>query len=283
MKKLQVFIVLFIFLFLDYNNISCRYNKDLTPLAAEHNDRLEKIKEKGVLTIVSANSPPFCYLDHNTGEITGIDGEIITEVARRLGVKVEMKITTFNDLITKLLEDDEIDCVVSGMYDIPERRKLVNFTNTWYRDYEIFVVPKLSTIQFKEDLKDKIIGIQAGTADQPYVEKLKEQGDIKDFVLFVDQPTLLNELNSVKIAAGISDKLTFSYITNMDRRLHLRPLINIQVKGEVAVALRYEDTTLLNAINEKINEMKKDRTLNNIVKKYGLDENDIVPPPLYSD
>ncbi|MDS0526669.1 hypothetical protein NNC19_13335 [Clostridium sp. SHJSY1] len=38
---------------------------------------MEKIKEKDVLTIVSANSPPFCYLNPDTGEITGIDGEII--------------------------------------------------------------------------------------------------------------------------------------------------------------------------------------------------------------
>ncbi|MDS0527689.1 ABC transporter substrate-binding protein [Clostridium sp. SHJSY1] len=282
MKKLQIFILLFIFLFSNYANIFIRCNKTLNPSAATDNDRLEKIKEKGVLTIVSANSPPFCYLDPDTGSITGIDGDIITEVAKRLGVnKVEMKITIFDELFTRLLEDDEIDCVVSGAFDTPERRKLVNFTTPWYKSYEIFVVPKLSNIQFKEDLKDKIMGIQAGTVDQPYAEKQKEQGLIKDLVLFPDQITLLNDVNFSKIPVGMSDALTFSYITNKYTRLHLRALIDIPIKGEAAAALRYEDTTLVNAMNEKINDMKRDKTFNKIIKKYGLDEKNIVPPPPY--
>ena len=103
MKKFQIFILIVIFL-LGYTNILCENTMELKALAINNNistadDRLERIKEKGVLTIISANSPPLCYLDHDTGKITGIDGDIITEVAKRLGInKVEMKVSTFDEL-----------------------------------------------------------------------------------------------------------------------------------------------------------------------------------------
>lgn len=286
MKKFKVFILIVIFLF-GYANISCKNSMELKALAINDNmsaadDRLERIKEKGVLTIISANSPPLCYLDPETGKITGIDGDIITEVAKRLGInKVEMKVSTFDKLFTKLLADDEIDCIVSGVYDTPERRKLSNFTIPWYRNYEIFVVPEFSNIRFKEDLKDKVIGIQAGTADEPYAKTLKENGEIKDFILFSDQPTLLNAVDSGRIAVGMSDALTFSDITKKNKNLHLRALGDIPIIGEAAAVIRYSDTNLLNAINKEIIEMKRDKTLNEIVKKYGLKDTDIIPPPPY--
>ena len=56
-------------------------------------DRLEIIKEKGVIT--AAGPPkeiPFFFIKPETNGISGIDADIITEIARRLGInKVEMK------------------------------------------------------------------------------------------------------------------------------------------------------------------------------------------------
>ena len=55
-------------------------------------DRLEAIKEKGVLTVASSNDVPFAYIDPKTKEFTGIDAEIMQEVAKQLGInKVEMR------------------------------------------------------------------------------------------------------------------------------------------------------------------------------------------------
>ena len=44
----------------------------------------------------------------------------------------------------------------------------------------------------------------------------------------------------------------------------------------VAAAVRKNDTTLADAVNKKIDEMKEDRTLIEILKKYGLNENNFV-------
>lgn len=44
----------------------------------------------------------------------------------------------------------------------------------------------------------------------------------------------------------------------------------------MAAAVRQSDTTLLNAINTQINEMKRDKTISQILKKYGLYDSYIV-------
>lgn len=57
------------------------------------NDKLQTIKENGVLTVASAlTDTPFYYIDHETNKISGIDSDIVNEIAKRLGInKIEVK------------------------------------------------------------------------------------------------------------------------------------------------------------------------------------------------
>lgn len=245
-------------------------------------DRLERIKSKGVLTIASSNNPPYSFIDPNTGKLTGIDGDIITEVGKRLGINnVEMKYVPFDKLFTQIQADYDIDMIVDATYITDERKKLVSFTNPWYKDYDIFVVPKVSKISFKDDLKDVTIGVQSGTIDVPYAEKLKAEGIIKDFILFPNQKELLSAINTGKITAGISDVINFPYELSQNKNLYLKALFydpnNPELLGETAAAVRHSDINLLNAVNAKVDEMKRDKTFSQILKKYGLDDSFIIP------
>lgn len=246
-------------------------------------DRLERIKRKGVLTIASSNNPPYSFIDPNTGKVTGIDGDIITEAAKLLGInKVEMKYVPFDKLFTQIQVDDEIDMIADATYITDERKKYVSFTQPWYRDYDIFVVPKVSKIAFMEDLKDQIIGVQSGTVDVPYAEKLKSEGKIKDFVLYLNQKELLDAVNSGKVSAGISDIINFPYELSQNKNLYLKALYETSYtegpSGVTAAATRHNDINLLNSINGKVTELKKDKTMSKILRKYGVDDSLIIPP-----
>jgi len=105
---------------------------------------LEKAKEKGVLVVASSNDVPFAYIDKDTKKFAGIDAEIITEVAKRLGIpKVEMKEVKFENLLLEL-NNKGVDMVTDGMYIKPERQKIANFTNIWYTEGEALVVLRFS-------------------------------------------------------------------------------------------------------------------------------------------
>lgn len=64
--------LIFLIVFFNFINI-ISYAQTQLPIP----DRLQKIKERGVLTVASTGDIPFAYIDENTGEFTGVSGDII--------------------------------------------------------------------------------------------------------------------------------------------------------------------------------------------------------------
>lgn len=243
-------------------------------------DRLEAIKEKGVLTVASANDVPFAYIDPKTKEFTGIDAEIIREVAKRLGInKVEMRLEVpFENLLQQLNTNEDIDIVADGMYVTDERKKEALFTNILYKESEAIIIPKVSKIAFKEDFKNAVIGVQIGTAFLELAQKWQKDNLVKDVVIFRNQAELLSAVNTGKIDAAITDYIVAAYILSKDSNFYLKILEPYEPEepGMVAAAVRKSDTTLVNAMNQQIDEMKRDKTILKIIKKYGLNEKNFV-------
>ncbi len=240
------------------------------------NDRLESIKEKGVLTVASSNDVPFAYIDPKTNEFAGIDAEIIREVAKRLGInKVEMKQVPFESLLVELNNNQDIDMVTDGMYVTDERKKEALFTNIWYKESEAISVPKVSKIAFKEDLKNAVVGALKGTAFLELAQKWQKDGLVKDVIIFESQSELLSSVNTGKIDAAITDSILAAYLISKNNSFYLKILepYEPEAPGMIAAAVRKSDTTLADAVNEQIDDMKIDRTILKIFRKYGLDEN----------
>lgn len=167
-------------------------------------DTLGAAKEKGVLTVASSNDAPFAFIDAKTNEFTGIDAEIIGEVAKRLGInKVEMKQIPFENLLVEL-NNNSVDMVTDGMYVKDERKKLANFTNIWYKEGEAIVIPKDSKITSKDDLKDLVLGGQKGTAFLETAQKWQQAGLVKEVKVFGSQSELMLAVNTGKIDACIT-------------------------------------------------------------------------------
>jgi len=243
-------------------------------------NRLEDIKGKGEITVVSPlNDITYFYLDTKANKITGIDADIINEIAKRLGInKVEMKVSPFSDLLERLNTDDSIDISAGGIYITPKREELVSFTEPLYKGSEAIVVPAFSTINFKSDLKNAVVGVERGTVFEGLAEKWKKSNLIKDIVIFDTSADLLNAINSNKVDAGIVDSVIVKYSLLKDKNLILRMLkdYKTEVSATVGIAVRKNDTTLLNAFNEKINEMKADGTLYAILVNNGLDKANMI-------
>lgn len=242
-------------------------------------DRLETIKEKGILTVASSNDVPFAYIDPKTNEFTGIDAEIIIEVARRLGInKVEMKQVPFENLLRELNNNNNIDIVTDGLYVTDERKKEALFTNIWYKEPEAIITPKVSKIAFKEDLKNAVVGVQLGTAFIELAQKWQKDGLVKEVKIFRSKPELLLAINTGEIDACITDSIIALYILSTNQGIYLKTLSGYkpEIPGMLSAAVRKNDTTLADAVNKKIDEMKEDRTLIEILKKYGLNENNFV-------
>lgn len=247
----------------------------------EAKDTLEKAKEAGVLVVGSSNDAPFSYVDKDTKEYSGIDAEILKEVAKRLGIpKVEMKEIKFENLLLEL-NNGNIDIVADGMYRKPEREKIALFTDIWYKQGEVLVVPKDSTIAGLDDLKGKVVGAQKGTTFLEMAQKLKDEGKIGEVVTFGSSAELLLAANTGKIDATIIDGIVAAYSLKTDASLNLKLVTpyDAQAVGYIAASVRKKDTALAEAINKELKELKESGFILEVLKNYGLNEDFFVPGP----
>lgn len=242
-------------------------------------DKLQTIKEKGVITVASGYGVPFFYMDSETNQISGIDADIVTEIVKRLGIKkIETKKVPFFTLLEKLNTDDSIDIAASGIYITPEREKLVAFTEPLYKETEAVIVPKFCEINFMSDLKNAVVGVEKGTEFEELAQKWKVNNLIKDVVSFENSSELLNAINNRKVDAGISDSVVVNYLLLKNKNLLLRTLKDYtpEISGNIGIAVRKDEISLLNALNKTINDMKADGTLYTILVKNGLDKSNML-------
>ena len=88
-------------------------------------DALDDIKKKGVLVVgTKADYRPFGYLDPS-GKIVGFEPDLAADVAKRLGVKLELVPVVASNRI-QFLQQGKIDMMIATMSDTPERRKIVD-------------------------------------------------------------------------------------------------------------------------------------------------------------
>jgi len=90
-------------------------------------DVLGDIKKKGVLVVGSkADYRPFGFLD-SSGKIVGFEADLAADVAKRLGVKLELVPVVASNRI-QFLQQGKINLMIATTSDTPERRKIVDFT-----------------------------------------------------------------------------------------------------------------------------------------------------------
>lgn len=97
--------------------------------------------------------------------------------------------------------------------------------------------------------------------------------------IYQSQPELLLGVATNEIDAAVLDSATVAYILPRYKNIPFTTLSSYkpELPGLVAGALRREDYALADAINAKVDEMKEDGTLLEILKKYLLNENNFVP------
>lgn len=245
------------------------------PVPAQPQDKLQKIKQTGVLNVLSAKMIPYSYRDTYTGKFVGIDVDILTEVAKRLGVKnIQPTYVVFPNIIQDLITNPSMDLVAQGMYMTDARKQLVNFTVPIYIGIDSILTTKISNINSKANLKDKTIGVIGNTVYEPLAQQWKNQGFIKDYIKFGDYTSLQVALENKIIDAILTDSIIAVHILLQKPKSNFRVLSPSQYKPEINLssgyALKKEDTTLLAAINEKLQEMRTDGTLYEILAKKGL-------------
>lgn len=241
---------------------------------SESKDKLEAIKEKGKIVLgVSPDYPPYEFYQTENGQqkIVGADIELAQEIAKSLGVELEITEMQF-DALLPALKSGRIDMIISGMNPNEERRKAVDFSDVYYASSSVFVLPKESAdITSVDDIKNKKIGVQKGTIQEKYLlETLKmDQSNIQ---ALADVPNVIQDLKNKNIdAVFLADDVSYISISKEDSLEVSKFKLEEDAETDgVAVALeKGNNEKLLAEINKVVAKVKENDGFKNLLKKYG--------------
>ena len=214
---------------------------------------------------------PFTFLDTKTNTIEGVMVDLIKEVAKDAGFKVDVEGMQFSTLIPSLTAN-KIDIIAAAMYITPQRKEVIDFSGPVYTYGEGLIVPKSDSKDYKAfaDLKGEAVGAQKGTA---FVEPLQKSGLFSDVKIYDTIPAILADVNTGRLKAGFADKPILAYNIKQGVFPEVR-LVNSYastITGSVGIGVRKSDGELLAKINASLDKLTKDGTVKKILEKWGLD------------
>lgn len=119
-----------------------------------------KIKEAGKLVVgTSPTYPPLEFKDPMTLKLMGLDIDLSEEIGKRLGLKVEWREQSFDQLINSI-DTARIDMGASGMTDIPARREKTDFVDYFMTGTQLFTMPAVGgDLKKVEDVCGKPVSV----------------------------------------------------------------------------------------------------------------------------
>ena len=211
---------------------------------------------------------PMGFLDENN-DLVGFDIDLANAAAQKLGVTVEFQVINW-DMKEQELNQGNVDLIWNGYSITDERKEQVNFTEPYLDNEQVVVTMADSGISSLDDLAGKVVAAQISSSA---VEAMDAHPEISD--TFADRPVFdTNDMAIMDMEAGrsdavVADKVLLDYvISHKDDPSQYVILEDGFGSEEYAVGVRKEDTQLLDALNQVLDEMKADGTAAEISEKW---------------
>ena len=205
----------------------------------------------------------------------GIDVDIINKVAEIKGWNIQMSYPGF-DAAVNAVQAGQADAIMAGMTKTKERENVFTMSDTYYDTKVVIATTKSNKITKYEELRGKTVGVKNGTAAQRFLESIKDKYGftIKTF----DTGDLMNNsLSTGAVNAMMDDKPVIEYAINQGQDLSIN--MDGEAVGSFAFGVKkgskYE--YLVTEFNEALAQMKKDGSLDKIIKKWTASSSSAVP------
>lgn len=227
----------------------------------DEKDNVENNEETKVIKMgTNAAFPPYEYKEGE--EFVGIDVEIAKAIAEKLGKTLEIVDMEFDSIITAV-NQGEVDFGMAGMTVTDERLLEVNFTSSYATGVQVVIVKEGSDIKSLDDLEGKKIGVQLGTTGDIYAcddygkENVTQYGKGADAVI---------ALKGGDVDAVIIDNEPAKAFVAENEGLVI--LDTEYAVEDYAIAIKKANTELLDDINDALEALTTDGTIDGIIAKY---------------
>jgi ABC-type amino acid transport substrate-binding protein len=211
--------------------------------------------------------PPFNGMPDNTG----LDIDLMTEIARSLGVTVEFvpyRGSNFNGIFDAL--GSAYDCVAAGTTVTPERERKAGFVPPYLISGQSLAVDttRLPNLKSIDDLAGLTIGVQQGNTSQPIAEDLVHKGRAGRVRVY-DYGSIESALQDLTSGGCDAFMKLAPVLTELVKPM---PGVEVVQRGitveDIAVAVPLHDQALLGRITVAQAELEDDGTLPRLRQRW---------------
>jgi len=207
----------------------------------------------------NAAFPPY-EMTADDGSFVGIDVEVATAIAEKLGLELVVDDMDFDAALTAA-QQNKSDMVMAGVTVTDERLAVMDFSDSYATGVQVVIVPEGSDITL-DNLGDQQIGTQRGTTGNIYCTD--DYGE--DHVIAYDNGiTAVQALQNGQVDCVVIDSAPANALVEANPGLTI--LDTEYVTENYAIGFP-KNSDLLPAVNEALAELIADGTVQSIVDKY---------------
>ena len=230
--------------------------------ASSEEDAGMVLVEEGKLHMATNASFPPYEMTTDDGGFEGIDVEVATAIAEKLGLELVVDDMDFSAVITSV-QSGKSDIAMAGMTVNEERKQNVDFTDSYANAVQVVIVPEDSSIASIDDLADVTIGCQEGTTGAIYCE---DDFGADHVITYKDGSTATQALIQGKVDAVVIDNEPAKAYVSANEGLKI--LDSEYANEDYAIGIGKDNAGLYNAVNDALKELISDGTVQSIVDKY---------------
>ncbi len=226
-------------------------------------ETIDQVKAKGELTIgMLVDFPPYGIMN-TENKPDGYDADVAKQLAKELGVKVNILPVTGPNRIPYLLTN-KVDMLIASLAITPERAKQVQFSHPYSAAQIVMFGGKDAKISKAQDLSGLRIGVaRASTQDIAVSKVAPKDANIRRFD---DDASAMQALLSGQVdAIGCSTTVAAQIAKRAPDRYEQKFVL---LQQEMAVALRPGEPKTLEAVNQLVDKNIKNGEFSKLFQKW---------------
>ena len=249
---------------------------NIEPMAhADQDAKWEKIKESGELRVgLSADYAPFEFEKTVIGKIeyAGIYIDLAKKIAKDNHLKLKIVNMQFDSLLGAL-KTGKIDVIISGMTSTPERKKEVDFSDSYTKTGNVMLIRKSDKNKFHtlKDFSNKKVAAQKGTEQEKIAQQEIENADISSLNRL---PDAILAVKSNKVEGLVIEKPVAEAYVKQNNSLMIANVNFNEEKKDNVIAVPKNSPILLANVNKSIKEVNDQHLISKYMDKASKDMQD---------
>lgn len=239
---------------------------------------LAYVQDKGTMVIgMTLFAPMDYYADENEKELIGFEVEFGKAVCEKLGVEAQFQVISWEAKESEL-KAKNIDCIWNGLTITPERQETMSISNPYMANKQVLITKAENVDLYKT------AGSLEGKSVVAEKESAGEEVAMSDAFFagcnYIAVDSMAKAIMEVK--SGTADAAVIDYVTGIGSLGEGTDYEDVAIvesasfaDEEYGIAFR-KDSDITAKVNEIMDELIKDGTLNKIAAKYKLEEQLIV-------